>query len=85
MEHIMSGHSADGRRGDPNDPDKKDKFPKWMSAPAIERAVREAYRYGEKVRTQGERIFVRGPWGDSYIEMWVNKVTKVIETAWPKH
>lgn len=32
----------------------------------------------------GDRVFMRGRWGNSYIEMWVNTVTKVLESAWPK-
>ena len=39
MDHIMSGHSAGGNRGGP----KKDRFPQWMTAPMIERAIRIAY------------------------------------------
>ncbi|MDQ2088184.1 hypothetical protein RBH29_17310 [Herbivorax sp. ANBcel31] len=82
MNHIMSGHGHGGNRGGPN----KDRFPWWMSAPAIERAVRESYRYCELIKRQGGRVFVRGPWfeGKGYIEMWVNTVKKVIESAWPK-
>jgi hypothetical protein len=80
MEHILSGHGPEGNRGGPN----KDRFPWWMTAAAIEKAVKEAYRYGEVLQRQGERVFMRGPWGDSYIEMWVNTATKVIESAWPK-
>ena len=81
MDHIMSGHSAGGNRGGPN----KDRFPWHMTAPAIENAIREAYRNGEKVMTQGDRVFVRGSWGQYTIEMWVNKATKIIESAWPKY
>ncbi len=80
MQHILSGHSAGGQRGGPN----KDRFPWWMTAPAIEKAIREAYKYGEILQRQGDRVFMRGPWGKTYIEMWVNTVTKVIESAWPK-
>ena len=80
MEEILSGHGPNDKRGGP----KKDRFPWYMTAPAIEKAVRQAYRYGKVINRQGERVFVRGPWGRSYIEMWVNTVTDIIETAWPK-
>ncbi len=80
MDHIMSGHSAGDNRGGPN----KDRFPAGMTVAAIEKAIREAYHYGEKLFTQGDRVFMQGPWEKSYIQMWVNKVTGMIETAWPK-
>lgn len=47
MGHIMSGHSMGGNRGGPD----KDRFPIEMTAPAIEKAIIEAYRYGEKIYT----------------------------------
>ena len=80
MDHIMSGHSSGGNRGGPN----KDRFPVYLSRYAIRKAIITAYRYGKKIRTQGDRVFIRGPWGRNYIEMWVNVVTKIIESAWPK-
>lgn len=81
MDHIMSGHGFDGKRGGPG----KDRFPKWATAATIERIIREAYKYGERVKTQGDRVFIRGPWGNRLIEMWVNTVEKTIESAWPKY
>lgn len=80
MNHILSGHGPNGKRGGPN----KDRFPWWMSVPAIEKAIREAYRYGEVLQRQGDRVFMRGRWGNNYIEMWVNTVKNAIESAWPK-
>ena len=81
MDHIMSGHGSGGNRGGPN----KDRFPPWVTATIAEKIIRTAYKYGEKIASQGDRVFVRGPWGkDRTIEMWVNVVKKVIETAWPK-
>lgn len=48
-------------------------------------AIRQAYRNGEVLQSQGaERVFVRGPFESGYIEMWVNRATKTIESAWPK-
>lgn len=77
----MSGHSAGGNRGGPN----KDRFPEGLTAAAIEKIIREAYKYAEKVKTQGDRVFLRGPWGNNTIEMWLNTVTNMIESAWPKY
>jgi hypothetical protein len=79
--HIKSGHTEGGLRVS----DKKDLFPKNMTDKQIEKAVREAYRKGEKVYTQGDRVFMRGESGSLKIEMWVNKTTKTIESAWPFH
>ena len=82
MDHIMSGHGSGGNRGGP----RKDRFPDWVTSTIAERIIRTAYKYGEKILTQGDRILVRGPWdGTRFIEMWVNVRTNVIETAWPKY
>ena len=48
-----------------------------------EQAIRNAYRFGEKVATQGDRVQIRGPWQGGTIELWLNKATKTIETAYP--
>ncbi len=81
LDHIMSGHGSGGNRGGPN----KDRFPKWVTPTIAEQIIRTAYRYGEKIRTQGDRVLIRGPWdGSRFIEMWVNTTTKMIESAWPK-
>jgi hypothetical protein len=58
-------------------------FPEHMSESMIERAIRQAYRYGESAGGQGERVMVRGTVEGLRIEMWVNKTTKTIETAYP--
>ncbi len=81
-EHILSGHSSGGNRGGPQ----KDRFPNWMNWAMISRAIQEAYNTAEKIKTQGERIFLRG-YSKTYktiVEMWVNIKDKTIETAWPK-
>lgn len=83
MEEVSSGHMAGGSRLAPGN--KKDIFPKEMSEDQVARAIRHAYRCGEVLQSQGEdRVFVRGPFGSGKIEMWVNKTTRTIETAWPK-
>ncbi|MFQ0995555.1 EndoU domain-containing protein [Gilliamella sp. BG2] len=63
---------------------KKDLFPKNMSPKQIERAVREAYTNIKVLKSQDERILGRGTSDNIIIEIWVNKVTKKIETAYPK-
>jgi RHS repeat-associated protein len=80
MDHIKSGHTEGGNRVSP----RKDLFPKSMSDKAIESAIREAYKNGSKLATQGERVLVEGKSGSLTIQMWVNKATQTIETAWPK-
>jgi len=81
MGHILSGHGPNGSRGGPN----KDRFPKWMTASSIAAAIREAYRYGELLQRQGDRVFIQDPWNGYSIQMWVNTVKKIIESAWPKY
>lgn len=55
-----------------------------MSVKGIERAIREAYQTSKKIRVQGtERIVLLGQGAGMKIEMWFNKVTKEIETAFP--
>jgi len=81
MKEIASGHMPGGIRLAPGN--KKDIF-HGMTEKQVERAVRNAYRYGTVLKSQGERVFVRGPFGNGTIEMWVNRATKEIETAWPK-
>ena len=88
MDHILSGHSAGGNRG-PN----KDRFPPWMTAKMIEKAIREAYKHAEKMGSmqfsweKGVEVvkqLFRGPWDDGYIYFWFNYTTNTIETAYPK-
>lgn len=85
----MSGHGFGGKRGGPD----KDRFPKWMTASMIEKAVREAYRYAYKIgdlqRSWEDGVEMirqkfEGPWGNSVIQFWYNYTTNEIETAWPK-
>jgi hypothetical protein len=35
--------------------------------------------------SQGERVFLAGVHDGVTYEMWVNKATKMIESAWPKY
>jgi hypothetical protein len=82
MDHIMSGHYPEGARVSPL----KDVFPSTMSSDSVENAIRSAYKNSEIILRQGDRYLMRGPFDGRYhIYMWVNKVTKTIETAWPKY
>ena len=74
-EHIISGHVRGGSRVS----SLKTIFPDNLSEKQIENLVREAYRNSKKIKTQGERILLRG----NKIEMWLNTQTKTIETAYP--
>jgi len=80
MVHIASGHMKGGARVSAA----KTLFPEGWTEKQVERAVRAAYRAGEKVASQGERVLMRGEAAGLTIEMWVNKVQRLIETAYPK-
>jgi hypothetical protein len=83
MAEVRSGHMIGGARLGKGS--KKDLFPAEMTEAQVQRAIRHACRFGEVLQSQGsDRVFVRGPFETRYIEMWVNKKTKQIETAWPK-
>ena len=80
--HILSGHGAGGKRGGPD----KDKFPKWMTWPMIQKAIQEAYNTSKKLQTQGDSVFLSG-FSKTYnivVQMWVDLKTMVIKSAWPK-
>jgi hypothetical protein len=79
MEHVASGHMVGGSRVSAL----KTLFPESMDLKQVENAIRQAYRYGEKIGSQGDRVLVRGQGEGLYIEMWLNKATKQIETAYP--
>jgi hypothetical protein len=90
MEEVISGHTSTGVRylqglRNPNTQVLKDIFPDTMNAKQIESAVLDAYAHSERISTQGERVVVRGVTRDGMIiEMVINTVSKVIETAYPK-
>lgn len=54
-------------------------FAENLSERQVEKLVREAYRNSTKIKTQGERVLLRG----NNLEMWLNTQTKTIETAYP--
>jgi hypothetical protein len=82
MKHIRDRHMPGGKDLAPGN--KKDIFLDMTEA-QVEQAVRRAYRDGEVLHPQGDRVLVRGPFERGTIEMWVNKATKEIESAWPKY
>src|SRR3569623_180292 len=79
MEHILSGRAAGGLRGSAT----KTLFPSHWSESQIENAVRQAYRYGTRVTSQGTRVLVQGSHDGISMRMWVNTSSKTIETAYP--
>jgi len=90
MVEVTTGHMAGGGRAAQNAAEKaakasKDMFPDWMTPAQVEREILDAYTHSEIVRAQGERAFLRGVTKDgTVIEMWFNRITRIIETAWPK-
>jgi rhs family protein (fragment) len=65
---------------------KKDLFPENMTERQIKKAILEAYSKAKRIRTQSgdsNKVLVRGQADGMTIEMWVNKATKLIETAYP--
>jgi hypothetical protein len=59
-------------------------FPSTMNEKGIMRAIREAYGSSTKVGVQGaDRVLLQGQGRGLTIEMWFNKATKTIETAYP--
>ncbi len=55
MAHVMERHTAEGALSSG-----RTTFPELMSEKGIQRAIREAYRYGEKIGSQGDRVLMRG-------------------------
>ncbi len=82
IEHIASGHMHGGSRVS----SLKTLFPQGMTKDQVHKMVRSAYRnVHKKLLTQGDRILLRGSSNGTTIEMWLNKATKTIETAYPIH
>jgi hypothetical protein len=82
MKHIVDRHTAGGKIFKQSGI--KDKFPDDMSHGQIESTVRQAYRRSSVAGpSQGDRSFLRGRANGLEIEMWVNRRSKTIETAYP--
>src|SRR5207249_11893214 len=78
MEHVLSGHVEGGSRVS----SMKSLWPYNMSPKGIERAIRTAFRYGTKVAVYGDRVKIRGQAGRLTIEMWYDRATKQIRSAY---
>jgi len=79
IEHIASGHIQGGNRASP----RKHLFPINMTKFQVEKVIKNAYRYSKRIKSQDDRVLVRGRSNGLTIEMWVNITTKTIETAYP--
>jgi hypothetical protein len=82
IEHILSGHKQGGWRTGCKG-NNKSLFPEGMADQQIEKAIRQAYRNGEKFKTRGNQIGVKGSYNDMNMEIWVDINTKEIKSAWP--
>jgi len=49
----------------------------------IRRVVKGAYQVAQKIRSQGDRVLVSGVFDGWTVEMWVNKESKTLESAYP--
>lgn len=86
MMHIGSNHMAGGAGALQSAAMGKGKslFPTWMTGRQVESAIMDAYSHSSITRVQGERVVLSGITKDgTIIEMWFNRTTKVIETAYP--
>jgi hypothetical protein len=54
-----------------------------LTQPQVARLLKSAYSVAKKLSTQGDRILLRGQSGGRTVELWINTVTKMIETAYP--
>ncbi|MER5549754.1 DUF6531 domain-containing protein [Streptomyces sp. NPDC002589] len=82
MVHVLERHTAEGKSYQQSKI--KTKFPDYMSPKKIESTILTAYRFAATAGpSQGPRVFLRGMAEGLEIEMWLNKETKVIETAYP--
>lgn len=56
-----------------------------MNVNEVNKSVKDAYKnVHSKLQTQGDRMLLRGTTTQGLqIEMWINKSTKKIETAYP--
>ena len=81
MDHITSGHMPGGSRN----PDGKKTVFFGLTAEQLRRAIEEAYSTCKKLQTQYDRVLVEGysPSTGYTIQMWINLVTLIIETAYP--
>lgn len=79
MEHITSCHGNTGSEITP----RKTLFPTHMSQRQIEDVLREAYGEGYKTWPDASHLHVWGMAAGLDVEMWVDPISKTIETAYP--
>ena len=80
MEHVLSGHVKGGSRVSAQ----KTLFPENMNPNQIQKAIKDSFKSCKKLETQGERVLLEGVSRDNLrIQMWLNRTTKTIETAYP--
>ena len=86
MVEVATGHMHGGERAVASAAAGKGKslFAQWMTPTQVESAIIDAYEHSEVARVQGTRVVLQGITKDgSRIEMWFNRETNVIETAYP--
>ncbi|PBQ30217.1 hypothetical protein CNR22_00070 [Sphingobacteriaceae bacterium] len=85
MKEVSSGHMTGGSRIAENS--KKDIFPTMMNENQVKTAIFQAYNNIHTiVKKQGEKYLIQGTTKTGMeIEMWFNKTTKEIETAYPQY
>lgn len=86
MEEVLSGHTSNGNRAKQSGI--KDLFPDSMSPNNIKKEIIEAYKNAQQVGSPqfdglATRIRLQGQGTEYVVEMWYNKSTKTIETAYP--
>lgn len=82
VEHAVSGHMSGGwRTGCKNH--NKTLFPEGFSEKQVEKVIRQAYRNGKKVKTQGNKAVIIGEEQGVKIKMHVDIKQKIIESAYP--
>jgi len=86
MEEVASGHMVGGSRAVQSAAAGAGKslFPEYMTKPQVESAIIDAYTHSNVTYVQGVRVMLEGITKDgTKIEMWFNRETKIIETAYP--
>jgi len=86
MEEVISGRTSGGQRAEQSQI--KDLFPDGMNSNAIETEIRRAYGNTKQVGSPqfdgvNTRIKLQGKGKNGVIEMWFNKSTRTIKTAYP--
>ena len=86
MDEVISGHTSTGQRA--RQSQVKDLFPDRMNERVIEKEIRSAYGNAKQVGGSqydgvNTRIKLQGRGENGVVEMWYNKTTQTIETAYP--